>query len=440
MSGPLTQIAAQGQQSLAVIGNDFSPFNTIVRRVTAFATEPKRIEFNSGTPDYEKTISAEIDRSADLLSKVWLVVEFTPVKTTHTVVQTVTDGDTTSEVKSAPQRCYKCVDDVGTRLIQELTVEAGAITHQTLYPQYLHFKQDITTPYERDHADLTGKIINGQSTGNEAGMINMAYRHNRFYIRLPFWWSESYGKSLPIVAQHLTDVKIKLKIAAKHDLIVKTQTYEDHNQHPTVPPLQTDDFTINDMYLLGEYVYLNDRERQDYATRKHAYLITQVQMHIESVTSNVSSTKARMQPNHPIKVMYWYGIQNPMMAKKDWTNWRGQEDGTGYVLPGELFSTAKLLFNNQERVSPLGPKYFRLIEFIERHTRVPDMWIYMYSFGLAPESSQPSGVVNASRIESFTLELTYSKPLINPYELFVWYENYNVVSVSSGITQLAWAS
>lgn len=457
MSGSLTQIAAQGQQSLAVVGGDFSPFNTLVRRVTPFATEPKRIEFNSGTPDFGKTITADIDRSADLLSKIWVVVEFTPVltklditptpppstNTSGTGGTTTTTSTTTTTTTTTPTltECYKCVDDVATRLIQELSVEAGAITHQTLYPEYMHFKHSITTPVERETSELTGKKIkNDEFTGNETGFKNMAYRHNRFYVRLPVWWSETYGKALPIVAQHLTDVKIKIKISPKTDLIVPLDNYL-NNAEIKLPALSSNDFRIHSMYLLGEYVYLSDKERASYARKGHAYLITQMQVHQEAIPANVRVTKAKMQPNHPIRAMYWYGLQSVNDQKRDWLNWNGQETGIdSYVGEGELFESAKISFNNQERVAPTGPKYFRLIEFIERHTRIPDKRLYMYSFALAPESSQPSGVVNASRIESLTLELTHSAPLTNSYDLYVFYENYNVVTVSSGITQLAWAS
>ena len=66
----------------------------------------------------------------------------------------------------------------------------------------------------------------------------------------------------------------------------------------------------------------------------------------------------------------------------------------------------------------------------------------MYSFALEPESLQPSGHLNCSRIEKMHLHLKFSTPIPSGefLDLNVFAHSYNVVKIHSGISSLAWAS
>ena len=50
-------------------------------------------------------------------------------------------------------------------------------------------------------------------------------------------------------------------------------------------------------------------------------------------------------------------------------------------------------------------QYYKLIQPYQRHTNIPDNWIYLYSFAFNPESIQPSGTCNMSRINDVQLEV-----------------------------------
>jgi hypothetical protein len=68
----------------------------------------------------------------------------------------------------------------------------------------------------------------------------------------------------------------------------------------------------------------------------------------------------------------------------------------------------------------------------QHHTRIPATGIYVYSFSLKPEESQPSGTVNMSRIDNATLQLTMSSAA--SMKLYTYVTNYNVLRVMSGFT------
>ena len=51
--------------------------------------------------------------------------------------------------------------------------------------------------------------------------------------------------------------------------------------------------------------------------------------------------------------------------------------------------------------------YFRLVQPYQHHTVIPNnSFIYNYCFALRPEELQPSGSLNASRIDSFVLQMS----------------------------------
>jgi hypothetical protein len=81
----------------------------------------------------------------------------------------------------------------------------------------------------------------------------------------------------------------------------------------------------------------------------------------------------------------------------------------------------------------------------QRHTTIPsDRYIYVYSFALRPEEQQPSGTLNASRIDKIVLQLGLqdSSSAFNTSVAFgdmtayVYAVNYNVLRVIDGYAGL----
>jgi hypothetical protein len=96
-----------------------------------------------------------------------------------------------------------------------------------------------------------------------------------------------------------------------------------------------------------------------------------------------------------------------------------------------------LFFNSTDRIaSDVGtPIFLRNIQAIEFHTRVPDYLIYMYSFSLDPESRQPAGHVNFSRIEQKNLVLNMNPSQANRY-VNIYAISYNFMSVGNATAEV----
>ncbi len=81
--------------------------------------------------------------------------------------------------------------------------------------------------------------------------------------------------------------------------------------------------------------------------------------------------------------------------------------------------------------------YFRLLEAYYRHTRIPNNYIYLYSFALRPEELQPTGQLNFSSIDNVKLLININKNLTReesvPYLLRAYALSYNVLYISGGM-------
>jgi len=67
--------------------------------------------------------------------------------------------------------------------------------------------------------------------------------------------------------------------------------------------------------------------------------------------------------------------------------------------------------------------------------------IYCYSFAISPESIEPSGSANFSRIDSVDLNLELQAEFAQePAELFVFARSWNILSFSAGLAGIGFSS
>ena len=214
--------------------------------------------------------------------------------------------------------------------------------------------------------------------------------------------------------------------------------------------------------LWVDYVYLDTEERRRFAQMSHEYLIDQLQFTgYESLNMGSTSMKTRMNYNHPVKELIWTLQWAPNFeagtAYNDWFNFSAALPGVPTPSDAvDLMSDALIMLNGHERFQVRAQTYFRLVQPWQVHTRIPDNFIYLYSFGLRPEEHQPSGTCNMSRIDNAQLKYdltpadqlpSYSNTAYFPgsfswsnqqVRLAIYATNYNVFRVMSGMGGLNW--
>jgi len=380
-----------------------SMFKKVYSRHTPFAQEPKEIHFQNNAA-WGRTITAPIARNADLLAKMYLVIDLDPLH----------DG------KGGAGVCF--ADDVGRAMIESVTMEMGSVQFDCLYPEWMHAWEEITVPSDRQLRKLTGQCP------LDSERERWARHRQRLYVPLKFWFHGDYSSAIPLISMHLTDVKIKIKLREKKECV----------HHDYVARLGgEEDGRIADMFLLGEYVYLDDPERRMMIDGTQQYLLHQHQVYTHTIPAGKTSETIPISMNHPTKEFVVVFRTESSTAKNQWFNFSGLEKGQ---YDGEAFKSMSITLNNNDRVKARDPLYFRVVQTSEHHTRISDKHVYTYCFALHPEIIDPSGTLNLSRIERTCFVVNFSEKTQENVEMFVFARSLNSYCANLGVAQLKWAS
>ena len=480
------QLVSYGAQDVYISGNPQITFWKILyKRHTNFAVESIEVTFN-GQADFNKRVTAIINRNADMMYKTYLQVVLPQVSPTLTYQA-------------------RWVNFVGHQLINMVEVEIGGQRIDRQYGDWMQIWTQLSTEAGSVRAlnSMIGQTAaltfptqlggntppqpcstNGQLSS--CGALN-ALPATTLYVPLQFWFCRNPGVAIPLIALQYHEVRINVEfnsvqLCAWQGLIAQSG-----------PSGSLANFgSLAGASLYVDYCYLDTEERRRFAQQSHEYLIEQVQYTgAESITS--SSNKIQLNFNHPVKELFWVVQRDSFVdcsttstANRSWLGVQpfnysddfdasvfGLEDQTDTVnsqqdtgaanqVSANLFllgkvilesdirceggnpvEVAKLQLNGQDRFTEREGSYFDKVQPYQHHCRTPSTGINCYSFALRPEEHQPSGTCNVSRIDKATLQLTVSVNTVsgsNTAQVRVYALNYNVLRVMSGMGGLAYSN
>jgi hypothetical protein len=439
--GGLLQLAAVGKQDAFLTGNpQISFYKMVYRRHTNFATESQPMYFD-GTPNFGQRITCLIPRRGDLLGRVYLDVVLPQIKDTS--------GNLLSYTNS-----------IGHALIQEITFEVGEQEIDRQTGEWMEVWTQLTTPNSQRYAlnEMIGRVepynlIDIKPSASSDGL--------HLLIPLQFYFCQNPGSYLPLLALQYSPIRINITLRPLQQLFWVPPPIPPATQEgwmPTCSILASCTTPITSMMLWGDFVYLDVDERRTFVSATHEYLIEQVQ-HTPpfSITANQTTVTIPIEFNHPIKEFVFMIQRDTMQNRNEWFNYSnlaiGEYTNNDLVLPYvnsnapagrlDLLSTAKLQLDGYDRFAERTPQYFRLQQPYEHHTNTPiNSFIYNYSFALRPEDVQPTGTMNASRIDSIVWQLKMNTVLTNPLlptwqqrgscRAIVYAHNYNIFRVING--------
>jgi len=406
MSGAVSGVRTLGRQDLdTMINPEITFWKRVHKRHTPFQIEPKRFEFQNGLNYSQKNI-VEVVRNCDLLSRVWLVFKL-------------------SQLDSG-NGAARYVDDVGRAIIDKVQLEMGGTCFDELRPEYLHAYDELSVSEGKNLGILTGKSSSTQQ------LVEVAKNTSAYYVPLCFYFGESFGNALPIVALHLTDVRISVTLKTKAEIIVSSTA-------ASYTVVDATDGVISDPHIMAECVFLDDPERKWFAENTHKYLITQTQMiGPNAVAANATSLNVDLFFNHPVKELIVLYRSTANKNADNWFNFVGNEGAGEYE--NEAFATMQLKLNNNSRFEARDPLYFRKVQPFEHHSRIPDKHVYVYSFAIHPEQPDPTGSLNFSRIDNARLSFTFSASTMVAGDFLVFARSLNVSHISSGAHLLRYSS
>jgi hypothetical protein len=418
----LLQLVARGRQDAYLTGNPQTTFfKHVYRRYTPFAIESIPIEFD-GTPDFGRRISCIIPRKAELLNALFLEVDLPALPPDTSVDPPV-------------QRYW--VNDIGHALIEEVSIEIGDKEIDKQTGTWMQIWSSFTVPANKRTAF---NAMIGHSDVYPPALTSQA---QRLIIPLRFWFCNTIGESLPLVALQAHPIRLILKLAPFQKLwwsaaIAPTPT--------PVPCPVMDPVPLTRIQLFGDYIFLDKPERERFASMEHEFLITQLQYSPpQSVPAGVLTANVPLTFNHCCTEFIWTIQQNRIADAREWFNFSNRlNDGAGDagVALTDPLESAILRLDGYERFQRRQAPHFRITQPFQRHTVVPagaNDYIYDYSFSLRPEDEQPSGTLNASKIDDIMLNMSFPTGQPSAYErtIIVYTQNYNVLRIVGGLGGVA---
>jgi hypothetical protein len=117
----------------------------------------------------------------------------------------------------------------------------------------------------------------------------------------------------------------------------------------------------------------------------------------------VNTQSVRLEFNHPLRELIWVHRRDLMNTTHEWFNW-GSTSAHEVGISRDMLQDATLQVDGYDRFDTRDAGYFRIVQPFQYHTSTDiKQFLYLYSFALRPEEMQPSGSLNASRIDNMTL-------------------------------------
>lgn len=468
MGAGLMQLLFWGQQDIYLKSQpQLTFFKKVFKTHTNFSSESIRVDFNRSEANiYQTTIlKTKIKRHADLVTQVYLCVEMPDIVSNNSLN-------------------FRWIENFGEALIQSAYITIGGSIIDKHTGEFLHANNQLCI--SRDKRELYDKMTGNtleytapeyfQLEFNNLSRPPLRYRvggsypavfqptifpgdednfqvsiaRRKIYIPLQFWFNKDAGNALPLISLQYAEVELNIElrpIAELYKLWYTNQGVQDYwAPNVNLPNHRLSNFVTNlrKRYLLSEttlnmdchvevnYIYLDTLERKYFAYKPLEYLIEQV-TRIERISVEANNVIDFVLQN-PIKEIIWFCRRNDVANKNNWFEF---SDGKS----NNIMKQAKLMFNGVDRMDSKEAEYFNWLQPYQHHSGIGKVGLFSYSFALYPEEYQPSGSVNASRINKMQFYMTTKKPVDNSYKYDVVFYviNYNILKVMSGIASVAYS-
>ena len=429
MGGGLMQLVAYGAQDIYLTGNpQITFFKTIYKRHTNFSMEHIQQTFQ-GNPGPDSRVVATVSRNGDLIHDCYIKFNC------HLKVDHHVEG-----------RVY----NLGHALINNVELEIGGQLIDRQYGHFMEAHSELTenrysNSYLTVHDQPETHFINAsnsyyspfQQTAGAGGIVfyRGTYHENfNLYVPLRFWFCRHIELALPLIALQYHEVNIKITF---------TEMYNSYRVNINKDP-----------ELWVNYIYLDTDERRRFAQVSHEYLIEQVQTQEFPLVKNVVNN-LNLDFNHPVKELIWVMQRHSSVetgGKHQYGRWgSGGPDNSeaNRFCVNANSDNYELIFNGHNRFSKQNVDYFTRYQTYKYHNHSNGKSydsIGVYSFALKPESLQPSGTCNFSRIDSSILKFDggasgkQQNSTRDPDTMFMYAINYNVLRIMSGMGGLAYSN
>jgi Major capsid protein N-terminus/Large eukaryotic DNA virus major capsid protein len=283
---------------------------------TNFATEPITQPFDNAPQWNGQTANASINRTGDLLHRMYCVIDLPPIcaysnntgTSTNTQYAYINSAHATSALQSYSyynsydelfaglQRGiegYWChwTDAIGYAMLQEVQLSVGSHIVDRFSCEFLYCWEELTGQSGKRCWDMVGRF------NSIIDRILFARSGGRLHVPLPFWFTQVTGNALSLITLHYNIVKVhitftnlaKLIIVSNQDVAVyKAATTHTGASIPVTTGVSSGTLlTASDCtaYLQSEMVYLDMPERTSFQQGEFDCLMTGVQTERRTIAS-----------------------------------------------------------------------------------------------------------------------------------------------------------
>jgi len=462
MTGGLMQLVGKGAQDALFTGSpSFTHFRAMYKRHTEFAMEHFRLYFRSTNLNLPQsgtlTLKTKVDRHAQLLHDCYLSVAL---------------PDIYSPIVPVPNQPavgyeFNWVDNIGYNMINyvAVTINGSEIVRHTgewmkLYAalQFNKSKKDVLDI-------MTGNVKQNYDPANAYDRINQ-YPHainngsdpapsiagSVLTIPLHFWFCESIGHALPLIALQHSDVELVVELKNIYDIFTVNDV---RPTSPTFrkriapiplspsmatflsPPSSNQITPVNpnlltwklNPFIEANYIFVSDAEMAHIASTDHSFLITQIDVS-QGHGLHGPSVDLPVHMKNMVTRVVWVAQRNDRMLVNDYDNYTNWEDpnkppfsGSGFFSSGnhqlsgitqrDILLESSIIIDGKERFGYKQTGFFDHIQHFRHHegttvTQLPG--VYAYSFAVDHKMAQPSGAMNGSQFNKIILRNTYIQP------------------------------
>ncbi len=423
------QVIATGKANKYITGNpQTSFFKDVYYRHTNFAMESIPCVFNTSINNNSDTnVSVIIHKSGDLVNDVYLEFELEL---------------TTTSLSGG--KYINFTNSTGYAIIKHVTLLLNNEEIDKHYGEWFDIWDELTT--NNNKQDI---LVNKHQAKYAYLKSNNDTTKLKCYVPLQFWFCRNPGLALPLIALQRVTVSMNFLFRNPHKLINTDHTSGSISISYSKQPK-----------LYVNYIFLDSKERKDFASKKHQYLIEQVQFNgnhtlVENNEINFNNivkeiiwiTRKKVvgtentinNLNTSTKCNAYKNTYKSIKHNNDYFNYMTDNSNNIEYLFGnkqyESFSDVELFINGSSRFDKRNASYFRTIQPYQYHTKIPNKYIYCYSFALKPEEHQPSGICNVSKLKSVQLKLYNPNP---DMDILIFGFSYNLLRIMDGMGGLAY--
>ena len=459
MAGGLLQLVGKGAQDQLVTGNpSFTHFRSVYKRHTDFAMEHFRLYFKTSVLTFPTsgtlTLRTKVERYAQLLNDCYFNIDLPNIY---------------SPAFSSSYE-FQWVRNIGYNMIRRVSILINGQEIVRHTGEWMKLYANLTfdankkaildrmignVPELYDPANALGRTGTYPSAVSPSALIDAEPSiHGRtLMIPLHFWFCETIGQALPMVALQQSEVEIVVELNNAYQLFTVLDvrpTVGTRINGTRIPPEPSDpafsmshflspplynDGSQNKIFLRTwnmnpflecNYIFVSDTELNYLARMDHSFIISQVDMTQADGQYGPSNDLELTMKNLVTRIL-WVFQRSDRINQNDpdnYTNWLNPYEfppipvgsiGSGPAIDSnvsqrDILLESTLMLDGQERFSPKQTLFFSGLQLYRFQTGNPIVGVYEYSFALKNDPSQPSGSINGSMFNKTLLRNTLITP------------------------------